>query len=353
REWVWNASGALRYIQGGAWSDPEYLYFEGEAIDPWSRDAGNGFRCAEYPSPPAAAALSPIASPNFDFASLRPVDDSTFAIFRRFYEYVPTPLEARVERTDTASQWILQEVSYAAAYGGERIPAFVFLPRDVTPPYQTVVYFPGGAAFRNRPIAAPQAASNLFELSKISFVPRSGRALVYPIYKGSYDRTMDSRGSDIARRQWMIWVTQDLQRTVDYVVERPDLRNDAIGYLGLSLGAEIAVPIALEKRFAALVLVGGAFDPAWRGVSLPENAPWNFASRVTTPVMLINGRRDFMHPYETGQVPYFDAFSVPDTAKEFVVLESGHVPTWNEVISNALRWYDRYLGPGRQESARQ
>jgi pimeloyl-ACP methyl ester carboxylesterase len=180
------------------------------------------------------------------------------------------------------------------------------------------------------------------------FIPRSSRALVYPVYKGSYERGIESpvhglRG--LARRQWTIWVTQDLERSVDYVMSRTDLRQDAIGFLGLSLGGEIAVPVAVEKRFQALVLVGGAFDAQWLDLAPPEAAPWNFASRITTPTMLINGRRDFLHPYESGQVPYFNAFDVSDEDKEFVILDAGHIPRWNDVIRNALRWYDRYLGP--------
>jgi formylglycine-generating enzyme required for sulfatase activity/dienelactone hydrolase len=338
REWVQNATGESRHILGGAWTDPEYLYADGDAADPWSRDPRNGFRCAAYESAPATALLDPIEQPFFDFNRVQPVDDATFAIFRRFYEYVPTDLAARVEATDTARHWIRQRVSYTAAYGGERIAAYVFLPRNAEPPFQTVVYFPGSSAF------SPRASENPSELALISYVPRSGRVLVYPMYKGSYERPVESRARGIARRQWTVWVTQDLHRTVDYVTERSDLRSDALGFLGLSLGAEIAVPVALEKRFRALVLVGGAFDPVWRDVVMPENAPWNFASRITTPTMLINGRRDFMHPYETGQVPYFDAFDVPDRDKEFVVLEAGHIPPWNEVIRHTLRWYDRYLG---------
>ena len=341
REWVQNATGEYRHILGGAWSDPEYIYADGDAADPWSRDPRNGFRCVAYESAPATALLDPIEQPFFDFNRVQPVDDATFAIFRRFYEYVPTDLGPRVEATDTALHWIRQRVSYTAAYGGERIAAWVFLPRNAEPPFQTVVYFPGGSAF------SPRASENPTEMTLISYVPRSGRALVYPVYKGSYERAVESRASGIARRQWTVWVTQDLHRTVDYVDARSDLRGDAVGFLGLSLGAEIAVPVALEKRLRALVLVGGAFDPAWRDVVMPENAPWNFASRITTPTILINGRRDFMHPYETGQVPYFNAFGVPDDEKEFVVLEAGHIPPWNDVVHHALRWYDRYLGAVR------
>jgi pimeloyl-ACP methyl ester carboxylesterase len=133
------------------------------------------------------------------------------------------------------------------------------------------------------------------------FIPKSGRALVYPIYKGSYERYIeDPRPGLAAARQRMVWMTQDLQRSVDFVMAREDLCNDAVGFMGLSLGAEVAVPFAVEKRFKALVLIGGAFDAKWRGRYPPEAAPWNFASRITTPTMLINGRRDFMHPYQTG-----------------------------------------------------
>ncbi len=31
--------------------------------------------------------------------------------------------------------------SYNAAYGGERVIAYLFLPKNARPPYQTVVYF--------------------------------------------------------------------------------------------------------------------------------------------------------------------------------------------------------------------
>jgi hypothetical protein len=142
-----------------------------------------------------------------------------------------------------------------------------------------------------------------------------------------------------------VWVTQDLRRTVDYLETRPDLRADAIGYLGISLGAEILAPFALEPRLKALVLVGGAFDAAWLGAVLPENAPWNFAGRLTAPARLINGRNDFQHPFETGQIPFYNALGTPPADKDTVILEAGHIPPWNEVVRHTLDWLDRYLGP--------
>jgi len=65
-------------------------------------------------------------------------------VYRGLYKYDKTPLNAVVESVDDKDSRLRREkVAYNAAYGNERIPAFVFLPRQVRPPYQTVIYFPG------------------------------------------------------------------------------------------------------------------------------------------------------------------------------------------------------------------
>jgi hypothetical protein len=346
REWVWNETRGLRYILGGAWNEPEYLFQEPNAVDPWSRDPQNGFRCAEYQSAPPPDHLGPIDLPYFDFNTIEPVDDETFAIYRSFYEYDTIDLNAHRKVVDSTEEWVKEKVDFAAGYGDERVSAYVFIPKNAALPYQTVVYFPSSVAFRLR------SSENLTEMAWVSFIPKSGRALVYPVLKGSYERYVERRPSGPAAfRQRTVWWTQDVQRTVDYIMSRDDLRNDAVAYMGMSLGAEIAVPVALEKRFTALVLIGGAFDAQWRGSTLPEASPWNFASRITTPTVLINGRRDFQHPYETGQVPFFNAFDVPPDDKRFIQLDAGHIPPWNEVIKHTLDWLDRYLGPVEREGA--
>lgn len=179
----------------------------------------------------------------------------------------------------------------------------------------------------------------------LQFLPRSGRALAFPVVKGQYERRIPGPQTPTTRRQRTIAMTQDIMRTVDYIVERPDLNENAIGYLGLSYGAELAVPVALEKRFDALVLVGAALDPAWRGVTLEEAAPWNFVYRITTPTILINGKQDAMHPYEEGQIPFFAAIDVVEDDKRMIVSDAGHLPPFNEIIRHALDWLDERLGP--------
>ena len=233
-------------------------------------------------------------------------------------------------------------MEFTAAYANERVIGYLFLPRSADPPYQPVVFFPTLAAFFSRD------SDNISEFSMLDFIPRSGRALFYPIIKGTYERSYEElRPGMVAQRERVVRQVQDVFRVVDYIESRQDLRSDAIGYMGVSYGGELGIPVALEKRFSALSLVGAAYDAQWRGSVLPEAAPWNFVPRITTPTVVINGRNDFQHPYETGQVPFFEAIDVPEADKSLVILDAGHFPPWNEVIRHTLDWFDRYLGPVR------
>jgi hypothetical protein len=61
------------------------------------------------------------------------------------------------------------------------MPAYLFVPKNATPPYQTVVLFPSAYG-----LAVP--SSNTLDLGTFEFIIRSGRALLYPVYKGTFER---------------------------------------------------------------------------------------------------------------------------------------------------------------------
>jgi hypothetical protein len=83
----------------------------------------------------------------------------------------------RVEETEKSEIWTREKVSFDAAYGNERMIAHVFLPPNASPPFQAVVYFPGGGA-RLEQTFVPSWVDD-------DFVLKSGRALVWRIYKGT------------------------------------------------------------------------------------------------------------------------------------------------------------------------
>ena len=67
------------------------------------------------------------------------------------YAYDKTDLKDVVDSVDDQNpQWRRENVSFTAGYGGERLPAAVFLPKTGRPPYQAVVVFPGSGAIQMR-----------------------------------------------------------------------------------------------------------------------------------------------------------------------------------------------------------
>jgi len=220
--------------------------------------------------------------------------------------------------------------------------AFLYLPKNAAPPYQTVVYFPSSNAIEQR-------SSRDIDLFGWDFVVKSGRALVYPIYKSTYERgdgfTGDEPESTALYRDHVIEWSKDLGRTIDYIETRKDLDHEKLVYYGLSWGAYLGnILPALERRIKVIVLLSGGFDPAKK---LPEVEEINFAPRVTMPVLMINGQYDNIFPLESSQKPMFRLLGTPQKDKRHAVFDAGHVPPHDQMIREILDWLDRYLEPVR------
>jgi len=339
REWCINRNRDTRYILGGAWSEPDYLYRSTDSADPHDRLLINGFRCMLTSEPPPETALIEIESTVVDHRGDTAIDDEAFALVRQSFDYDDRDLDARVEATDDGPDyWRHEVVSVRAAYGDERLPIHLYLPKNAEPPYQAVVYFPPSSARYLTNSANPSFPFGYF-------IPKSGRALVYPIYQGTYDRQFDVRGPNDDRDR-TIQFAKDLRRTVDYLETREDIDGDRLAFYGLSRGGYYGPLLtAIEPRFAASVLVSGGLYRIEEGWP-PADVPQNFAPRSTVPTLMINGKADFQAPVETNIQPMFDMLGTPAEHKRLALLEGGHVPASpNEVIREVLDWLDRYLGP--------
>ncbi len=338
KEWCWNATAGKRYILGGAWGEPPYLFKQSpDAQLPFERSATYGFRCAKFNAPLEKALLSPANA--FDYGKEEPVAQEVFEAYSRMYAYDRTDLEAEVEAVDDGSPyWRKETVSFNAAYGNERVTAYLFLPRNAAPPYQTVIWFPGDDAFFR------QSSESLASEFLFDFVPRSGRALVYPVYNGMYERFVSLPPFEPnAWRDLAIQWFKDLGRTLDYLEARDDIDSERLAYYGFSTGS-VYGPIftAIDPRFEASVLLAGGL---WRKVP-PEMELVNFAPRSRVPTLMINGRDDHLFAFEASQLPLFRLLGAPEADKRHARLEGGHIPSdRNEIIRETLDWLDRYLGP--------
>ena len=344
KEWAWNESGGNRLILGGAWDEPDGLFVDPDARSPFARESNFGFRLVvplDATNDPAAEAPIPPASR--DYASEQPVPLEVARAFVRLYSHDRTPLEARVEATDDRSRaWRKEKVSYTAAYGGERVTAFLFIPFQGRPPYQTVIYFPGSDAIHWRSSEKLDA-----DIPTFAEILRGGRAVVYPIFKSTFERG-DGLESDLPtptahwRDHVMMWA-KDLGRTVDYVETRADLDPGSIALYGYSWGANLGpLLLAVEGRIKAGVLMGGGLVPQ---ECLPEADPFHFGQLVKQPVLLINGRHDFSYPLESAQVPLLR--SLGTTMKRHVVFDTGHMPPNDLVQKELIAWLDEHLGSPR------
>jgi eukaryotic-like serine/threonine-protein kinase len=142
REWVVNAVGDnLRFILGGSWKSQSYTYAEPEALSPFDRSGTNGFRCVRNIEPPPAEASQTVKPMVRDFASSKPVSDEVFHAYQLLYEYPKSPLKAKDEGVvEDTVDWREEKITFDPAYGGERMSAYLFLPKNVHPPYQTVLF---------------------------------------------------------------------------------------------------------------------------------------------------------------------------------------------------------------------
>lgn len=337
KEWTQTKSGEKRLILGGSWNEDSYSFRDLDAQDPSARLPDYGFRCALFPTAVPSAALAPEVGKASPYANEKPVSDETFAIFRRMYAYDKSPLAVKTEAVDDSNEiWRKEKVSYAAAYNGERILAYLYLPKNVKPPYQTVIFVPGGYAMELKN-SETGAYTNYFD-----FLIRTGRAVLYPVYKGTYERQCP-RDGDNAFRDWIIQFAKDFSRSVDFLESRKDVQLDKLGYYGISYGGTLGpIFFALEPRIRAAVLVGGGL---YGDRSLPEVDVFNFAPRVRTPVLMLGGRYDFMAVPATQQFPLFRLLGSRPAEKQIIQFNSGHVPAAQDLMRETLSWLDRYFGP--------
>jgi len=339
QEWAWNeADGGFRFILGGAWSSPTYQFNQPDAKPPFDRGAANGFRCALFPTPPRESLVAPVRRTFRDYSLEKPVGDEAFQIIRSVYAYAPRELKATVDDIDDSSPyWRKEKVSFSAAYGNERVPAFVFLPKNAQPPYQALVYHPSSGA-RSSTFASMEG------FNRMEFIVRSGRAVIYPIYLETFDRQLPPVRSPAEGKERVVKRFQDLRQSVEYLVSRDDIDVSRVGYFGASWGSTWApVMVSLEERFRTAVLFEGGLSQQHFA---PEIDAFNFLPRVRVPVLMLNGRYDYTFPLESSQKPYFRWLGTPDKDKRHVVYDAAHDVMVNrtQVVKEVLSWLDQYLG---------
>ena len=357
REWCLNAtseSGDLRYLLGGAWGESTYMFTTEDSQSPWERSVQNGFRCMQLQQGQDALTSEfyrphPLRSWR-DYTDVESFSDGEFRSIRTLYQYDRTPLNAVVEMTDNSSPfWRRQRITFDAAYGKERVTIHLFLPKTGKPPYQTVFYFPGANAIYETSFNRPP------DRSLCQHIVASGRAMIFPIYYGTYERPSE-RGrtwtfadvieTPIAYRDWTVRMVKDLSRSIDYLETRDDINSERIAYYGYSFGSLLgSIMLSVEDRIDTGILAHGGLPP----IDLPRSLDVVlYAQRVKIPVLMVNGDKDVLASVVACQVPLYRNLGTPEEHKDHRLYPGGHgtfALFYDQISADVLAWLDRYLGP--------
>jgi dienelactone hydrolase/predicted Ser/Thr protein kinase len=355
REWCWNESQKGRSIRGGAWNDAIYVFTAVTQVPPFDRSSRNGFRCARYlegEKIPVSAFEPTRLGERRDFYKEKPVPDEIFKVYKEQFSYDRHDLNALVEKKEETPQWIKEKISFDASYANERMIACLFLPQNVKPPYQAVIFFPGADATW---YDSSEIIESSFYADFFNFIVANGRAVLYPIYKGTYDRkrgfadSADLLYGDESHRyvEYVIQVVKDFERSIDYLESRKDIDSKRVAFMGASWGGRMgSIILAVEERLKASILVVGGIKDDRK--TRPETEAINYITRVKVPTLMLNGKYDvYFFPYETAVKPMYDLLGTAKEDKQLILFETDHFIPRNELIKNTLAWLDKYLGPVR------
>ena len=341
REWAWNIFGGRGLVMGGGYTDPQYSATQNTPLARMDRSLINGFRTARLINP---RDLNPFGdpietTPPKPASFYKPMTDDVFKVYARNYEVNQSPLKAKeIYIDDSHPIWIKERVQIEVGYNNEKMDILIFKPKDTYRPISSVVIYPGANYFSTPP-EIDDINPGEFGLD---FLIKSGKALIWPAWKGSLDRmttSLTASPEDRARnfRELLRYWTTDTSKTIDYLQTRQDIDDKNLFYLGMSYGAIFTTHTLLfEDRYkGALLYVGGASP------SVPPLSDGNnHLPRIKTPFLMLNGEDDYLVPKSMAMALYnFSGTAEKD--KKIVFYNSGHWPLpRNQMIKESLAFIE-------------
>ena len=348
REWLWTEGSVGRWVAGGAFDEPRYLYLQPAEAPPTVRAPTTGFRCMRpaQAGPANEDLRRPVATLPVDDVVMEPLGDAAYAVLAQQLDYQTTPFTPRVETVDSSNPaWTVERVTLPSGYDNTSFAVQLFLPTERRPPTGVIFYMPHVGEF-----TAPVTTQRFDPAGggvPLDFLPKAGWVLAVVAFDGAFERQWSAE-----RMQSMSWAERirlqrrhwraELGRTIDYLTTRADIDARKLGWFGISFGAGPMLPLlAIEKRIGAAVLYSG-------GVGLlsdlhASEQQYNYMPRVTQPVLMLNGRYD-IDATPDAQRRLFELLGTPADEKKQLLFEAGHgnLPRF-QVERETLAWFDRHL----------
>jgi dienelactone hydrolase len=348
REWVINSvddENHKKAILGGSYTDDPYFFNDFYGQNALDRSIGNGLRLVQNLEEQGEVIEEPIdeiAIETRDFLIEKKVSDDVFEIFKAQFDYKDLALNTEIiDVPITKGTCKVERFEVSSAYEENgKLPGYVFYDSTQTKPLKPIIYFPGSSAIHltNTDLMLRK------NLTKFNYLLKEGYAVFLPIYLSTYERA-DELKSDYPNesesyKDHVIKWGKDYKRTIDYIESREDMDISALSYFGVSWGGFMSnILLAIDDRVqnSVLYVAGLCFQR-----SKNEVEGFHYTSRVTIPVLMLNGKYDQFFPLETSQIPMFKLLGTKEEDKKHYVFETGHFVPKEELIKEHLGWLKRY-----------
>lgn len=336
-EWLANPQAEGFTTAGGSWKDPQYVFANFGAYPGFYNANTLGFRCVLNSANSDADQGAMPLNPADEVPTYKATSEAEFQAMLRHYQYDQTPLDSQIVETIETEAWRREKITFSGAMT-ERAFAWLYLPKHARTPLQVIHYVPTDAAYYG--LTLPEE----IEAHAAPYI-KAGRAVFAVVLKGYKERPWPPdrqpvQMNSVAFREMVInWAT-DHRRGLDYLATRSDIDSKKIACFGVSVNPRKLTIIAVENRYAAVILLGAGLIKSWSNM-IPETNGANFVSHIRAPKLMINGRYDEAIPFKTEGEPLYKLLREP---KQLVVLDQGHVPPLEVTVPIINGWLDKTLG---------
>jgi len=345
REWTVSYKGELKLDLGASFRGPVWNYALPALAHPLDRNPDQGIRLAMYDesidNPPLGLNGAPPKIPQ--------VTAEQFADFRQMFSYRPdlvSAASAKLVSEVPEQSWIRRKILIPTDDPEDPLPVLLFLPKNAPRPLQSILFFPPGDT--------GGVSSDQIDISRyhIDFVVNSGRALIWPILSGTYERgrPRERRRSAAFMQRWHaanLTRRNETGRVIDYLQGSDEFDGERVGLLAASFGASFLSPhvLAVEPRIKSAVLMSATLVGVNPEVVPDRINPNTYWPRVRTPILVLNGRYDVTKPYLPNDDIMISLIGTAEIDKRSVFYDSSHWPLPEHRVRNdTLEWFDRYLG---------
>src|SRR5207247_333540 len=136
-EWLRNPFDDGFTTAGGGWNDPVYQFESYGPRPALYSDATLGLRCVMNADGAGGDQGSMRFTSGVEVPRFAESSASEFRTSKAHYAYEKTGLNATVLAIEETAQWRREEIAFDG-YGGNRVKAFLYLPKNAAPPYQLI-----------------------------------------------------------------------------------------------------------------------------------------------------------------------------------------------------------------------